>query len=478
MAPSEERTRRLMGILAQEHGKTSSFRRSPAKFREMSLDTHKCAPAENWGPSPDLLPPDFTPPPNYLDLLKTQRTQRKTKSMLPQLASNRGQEEITYASVFKPRPDQRHTATLSKHHREKMANSEWALLDTLEVELYNNEKAWREKMKHMTSAEQRAFLDAQIAERKGLEEEERLGRKRDADLIASQMVKDKAAKAVADAAKAKKDAQLRKDRIADMGAASTSRQAAVDTKRREEAQMLADIEARLALEKVLAAEKFEQVKENSRLSKLENERRIQTKKDAHCAMKKADDELIKEGIKLAEERDRKRIEEQEQFKKMVEARVKGAGQKALEDNRAMIEREERLMKERMEKMERDAEAKEAANLAKKEAHKAMLKQSRDLYVAEKERQAAESRAETLALKELIDNKTREEQEAADRKMAALRANQKENESFVRGQAAQVEVRNAEEFVGMSSAERQLNRRLLKQAQRMVGPVPRQLTAQF
>lgn len=99
----------------------------------MSLDTHKSAPAENWGPSPDLLPVDFTPPPNYLDMLKTQRTQRKSKTTLPQLASRSSQEEITYASVFKPRPDQMHTGTLSKHHRDKMANSEWALLDTLEV---------------------------------------------------------------------------------------------------------------------------------------------------------------------------------------------------------------------------------------------------------------------------------------------------------------------------------------------------------
>jgi hypothetical protein len=292
------------------------------------------------------------------------------------------------------------------------------------------------------------------------------------------MVKDKAAKAVTDAAKAKKDAQLRKDRIADMTAASSTRQAAVNTKRRNEAQMLADIEARLALEKVLAAEKFEQLKEHTAKSRLENERRIQAKMDAHCATKKADDELIKESIRLAEERDRKRIEDAEQFKKMIEARARGAGQKALEDNRAKIEREERLMKERIEKMEIDADATEAANAARKEGHKVMLKQSRDLFVAEKERKAAEARIETLALKEMIDNNAREGKEAADRKMAALRARNGENQAFIRGQAAQVEVCNAEEFVGMSSAERQLNRRLLKQAQRMVGPVPRQLTAQF
>lgn len=303
-------------------------------------------------------------------------------------------------------------------------------------------------------------------------------KQRDEELVRGQIEKDAAAKAVKDRETAIKNAQLRKDRLADMAAVQAARQAEVDGKRAEEAQMLADIQARLEHEKLLAAQRVEALKVAAAQTKVDNARRIQAKKDAHWAQKQADNEQIQESIRLAEGVDRKRSEEHARFKAMVEARTPGGGQKALEDNRAMIEREERLMQERIAKMELDAQAKDAANKAKKEGHKRMLQQGRADYLAAKERAAAEAHMEMLTLKEMVDRKAREEQEAADRKMAALRARNKANEAFLLQQAHDMEQRNATEFAGMSSAERQLNRRLLQQAQKMVGPSPKQLTAQF
>jgi len=472
----------MLGIMANEHSKQGTVRREPAKFRETALDTHKASPAEDWGPSPDLLPAGYAPPPDYLTMLKTQRMARKSARSLPHLAGSMHgvvpPEQVQHASVFVPRPDQAHACATARTHREKVANSEWALLDTLEVELYNNEKAWREKMKEQTAAEQRACLDRQVQERKLQEEAARQERLNDALLVNTQIERDAAAKAVKERELAVKNAQLRRDRLSDMAAAQAARDDAVESKRREEAAMLSDIKVRLEQEKVLAAERLEQVRRQAAQAKLDNERRIQAKSAALQMQRQADDAMIKDGIRLAEETDRRRQEERAQFKAMIEARMKGAGQKALDDKRVMIEREERLMRDRMEKMELEEQAKERARADKKDAHKRMLQESRALCVAAKERDAAVAKMETLAMKEMLDARMRAEQEAEDRKMAALRARAKDNQEFLRAQAEGVEARTAEEFVGMSSAERQLNRRLLKQAQKMVGPTPKQLTANW
>lgn len=138
---ASRRTARTKYIGARLQG--SGAQREPAKFRSTALDTHKASPAEDWGPSPDLLPQGFTVPPDYLTMLKTQRTNKTARSSLPHVGSTRGQvplDQIEYASVFVPKPEQAHACSLARTQREKAAKSDWALLDTLEVELYNNEK--------------------------------------------------------------------------------------------------------------------------------------------------------------------------------------------------------------------------------------------------------------------------------------------------------------------------------------------------
>lgn len=51
------------------------------------------------------------------------------------------------ASVFQTVGDQSHAALKAAEHRQLRANSEWALLDTLEVSMYNDEFDKRVKNK-------------------------------------------------------------------------------------------------------------------------------------------------------------------------------------------------------------------------------------------------------------------------------------------------------------------------------------------
>ena len=138
--------------------------RTPAVFREMQLDTHKSMQPEYFGPSPDLLPPGHQPPPDYLSQLKTARATAKTAS----LRASTGQMDQTqqgpveYRSVFRPRPGQEHVCDLTTQHRSKVATSEWALIDTLEVQLCNQDKERRERLALTQAAEQRKHLDKQV----------------------------------------------------------------------------------------------------------------------------------------------------------------------------------------------------------------------------------------------------------------------------------------------------------------------------
>lgn len=130
--------------------------RRPAQFRETLRDTHKTMPAEDFGPSTRGLglgtgtagsrsqggshsargPGAGAGRSQSLGRAGT-RT-RNAHSALPF-----GPEATEFRSVFKPRPDQEHVCSMAREHRDRIAKSEWALLDTLEVQMYLDEKAAR-----------------------------------------------------------------------------------------------------------------------------------------------------------------------------------------------------------------------------------------------------------------------------------------------------------------------------------------------
>lgn len=481
MAPlTDERTRHLLTVLAKENSKTGAYRASPAKFRETALDTHKSSPAEDFGPSPDLLPAGFTGSADYLSMMKTQRTQTRSKSTsLPSVYNQTiPADQIQYASVFKPRPEQEHACSLAREHRDKMKNSEWALLDTLEVELFNNEKEWRQRMKAANCNTVKKQLDAQVTARLRNEEKERVMAAREEELVRAEVEANLAEVARKEQEKRERNVKLRVERLGMLNEAREQKAFARDSRRAEEAQMLADIQARLEQEKQHAAIKAEERRKAAEISRAENDARIQALKNAKAQQALLEQEMVREGLRLAEKQAQDREEANRLFKENIEKRVRGAGQKVLEDNRAMIEREERLMKQMEEKMEAAAQAKERAQKEKKQREKEMLLKARQDALSLKEQKALAAKVEVMTMREVADQQARDAQEAQDRKMAAIRERALGNQTFLRTQMDVKEQVNVEEFVGMSEAERQLNARLLKQAVKVVGPQPRQLKAQW
>lgn len=164
------------------------YQRTPAQFRETALDTHKVVPAHDFGPSPDLLPPDFRGAPDYLTQLKTQaartRQRRSQSATRGQFASGTGTgpEQIEYKSVFKPRPDQEHVCNLAKARRQNTFNSEYALIDTLEVHLHNQELGQRAAVRARAASAQRTYLDGQVREKQHIEQRELEARARDEEV--------------------------------------------------------------------------------------------------------------------------------------------------------------------------------------------------------------------------------------------------------------------------------------------------------
>ena len=123
-------------------------------------------PSAYFGPSPDLLPPGHMPPPDYLAMQKSSRSTAKAAAATRRVSSGQApsQGPIEYKSVFQPRPGQEHVCGLSTGHRTKVDGSEWALLDTLDVQMCNDDRERREALAHTRAAEQRGHLDRQVGQ--------------------------------------------------------------------------------------------------------------------------------------------------------------------------------------------------------------------------------------------------------------------------------------------------------------------------
>lgn len=74
------------------------------------------------------------------------------------------QQPVEFRSVFKPRPEQEPVCQLATQRRKLIQNSEWALIDTLEVDMYMREKEARAAALVALQTSQRQALDQQMGE--------------------------------------------------------------------------------------------------------------------------------------------------------------------------------------------------------------------------------------------------------------------------------------------------------------------------
>ncbi len=153
------REQRLRDIKEREEAKLGPAQRShgPAKFRETLTDTHKTAPIEIFGPSWQNAPStsakygSATIASNNINAARRLAVTRAKKAAAEGTQGG-GSEPVEFRSVFKPRPEQEYVCSLAKEHRDKLANSEWALLDTLEVQMFLDDRdarARREKQQQV-----------------------------------------------------------------------------------------------------------------------------------------------------------------------------------------------------------------------------------------------------------------------------------------------------------------------------------------
>lgn len=474
MPPSEQRTRKLLDIIAKENMKTGAYQRTPALFRECMGDTHKTMPAEYWGPSPDLVPPEGWRRHSGGSQMSSRRLDRQPGVQ----RSHSAARSMEFKSVFKPTAEQRHVCDLATTRRKNVENSEWALLDTLEVQMYNDERQYRQQRTLAQQAATRKKLDSQMRERQEIERQEAADRLRDGELVMQQVAAGKEKERMEAEARRAKALQVRNDTMADLMRQREQKAHNLMKKRMEEQEELARTRAQMDEEKRMAAERLEQDKKQyAEVSKM-NILNMQMRKEAEAMQKKRDSELMEETIRTLAAKEKEREDALKEFHEKIEARAMGAGAKVVADRADREAREARLIAQYDAEAERKQVERERRERIKREKQKQELLDARKEFTALKEQRAEAERAEKARLKQEIAEREAYERAAEEEKMRMIRERAVSNRMFQTGQVEQRETQSLVDDVGMSERERYLNLRLLEQAVKIVGPEPRQLTADF
>ncbi|PNW87427.1 hypothetical protein CHLRE_02g145850v5 [Chlamydomonas reinhardtii] len=459
--PSPAREK-LMTIKAMEEAKgRSQHARAPAIFRDTALDTHKSIQPEYFGPSTVPEKKEFSTRLSSGRTRSVTKHQRAAMEALQRTSQMAGQGEVR--TVFMPTAEQMPVCAAAGERRGNVANSEWALLDTLEVNLYLNEKDARLRSQKAVQQTQRAILDTQV----GMLAQAKLAAETAKAAERVELLATVAAHQAEERQRAEEQraalTRLRTDREAMLAETRVQREAALSRKREEEAKLVAAAQAQLEADRQAAARKAAELKEQAAKTMADNEARLVARKAAEAAQRVADAETTKRMIEMAEAQDRARDRNMKSFHDMIQARARGVGQKAVDDRRDRLEREERLIAE----AERAAAQREAERAAAEAERKARLKSdlvsgNEALKRAKAEKLAVEREAEARE-RAAAEQRVLAEKEAAERQMAGMRERATATKRFVAGQAAAVAERAKTDDIFMSEQERLLNKRLLEQA---------------
>ncbi|KAG2437218.1 hypothetical protein HXX76_005881 [Chlamydomonas incerta] len=453
---------KLMTIKAMEDAKGRSHHaRAPAIFRDTALDTHKALLPEYFGPSVVPEKKEYSTRLSSGQTRSVTKHQRKAMEALQRTSQLAGPGEVR--TVFMPTAEQMPVCAAAGERRNNVANSEWALLDTLEVNLYLNEKDAKLRAQKAVQQSQRTTLDAQVgilAQAKLAAEAAKVAERE--ELLATVAAHQAEERQRAEEQRAALT-RLRTDREAMLAETRVQREAALARKREEEAKLVATAQARLEADRQAAARKAAELKEQAAKTMADNEARLVARKAADAAQRAADAETTKRMIEMAEAQDRARDKNLKSFHDAIQARARGVGQKAVDDRRDRLEREERLIVE----AQRAAAQRDAERAAAEADRKARLKSdlvsgNEALKRAKAEKLAVEREAEARE-RAAAELRVQAEKEAAERQMAGLRERATATKRFVAGQAAETAERVKTDDIFMSEQERLLNKRLLEQA---------------
>eukprot|EP00798_Chlamydomonas_sp_ICE-L_P010617 gene10617-12291_t len=473
---------KLRDILERENAKKGPMGyRAPAQLRELALDTHKAAPTADYGPSPDLINSMAAQRANeraYRASMQPPVTKCQSEPQSP-CSTLRNSLNSEFRSVFKPSPGQEYHCNLAKTRRENIKKSEWALVETLEVQLFNND---RDRRKQEYAASQQSFrktLDSQMRAHEADARAEAEVKKHEAAALLLDIAKFKEEeKAKLEAAK-DRNMRLNAETLNMVHAARVAKTQALKSKKEDEAGFLRECEVKLAEERAMKEAKAEARRVQQEQTTRENVEKLRLKAEAAKLEKENDVAYAKAAIERADKLDLERA-----------AAVRAVQEAAIaKSNRAMAhpgmkKQAERLALEK-EWLQRAAELKEVEALekdalqkAKREKMKVDLKQAHEEFLERREREADQAKAEMSEIRKTMTIAEFADREAQINRVHSLRDKNTQNAMFLSMQMKAKEEKSLVDDIGMSERERQLNLKLLNHAVEHVGPKPMQLTADF
>jgi len=475
------REEQLLGLLASESLKLGPMQpRTRSVFRETQMDTHKTASAEDFGAAYSNT--GFV---NYTYGSATMASNTVTsqrKAMQATQAANASQRmsstgPVEYKSVFKPRPEQEHVSSMARERRGRIEGSEWALIDTLEVQLCLDERDARARHTIAQQAGQRRALDAQVADAAGRRAQEQAEKDLDKRVAAEELQRHRQDEVARAAAALQRNTTLRNQRLQMLNDSRAVKDAAKAATRAEESAELKRIDLELGYERQQATLKAAKAKAAAEQGRLDYEVAKQAKLQAVVRQKAEDEALMQQTLATLEKQAVDRETKMKTFMDNVAARADNVGKQAVQENKDRQEREARLIVQFDAKKKVDDAAKDAAAAAKQKAQKQDLIYERQMHVANRAAKAAADRAEVLEARREAEELAQAEADAAQRKVAGIKSRAAAHQDFLRGQMTTKERGQVTDDTGMSEAELRLNARLLNQAVHIVGK-PTQYSIKF
>lgn len=475
MVLTDARRERLQDLLSTQQARTYDARvgsRDPSKFRELALDTHKTAPAEYWGPAVGLSFPQYGP--TRKSMSAQQRTRPRDNGNI--LYHSMG-ETALHSSVFKPTAEQQHLTNLSRTQRDIQCNSEWALVNTFDVQMYNDERDHIRQSRQRAYDEQRRYLDGQIREKEFLTAKANAEKEREKQMVNSQVDKYKEEESKRNEALRLHRMKLNEDRAAQLQAVKDAQQRAREKKARDDERLAAQLKLQQEKDKETALRKAEEAKVRAAAALQENLERIAAKKEADRLRKLEEEKLMQETIRTLERQEKEREDALKEFYANVSRRSDAVGQVVVQDRREREEREAKLQRLYEEKAAKEAAARDRAALKKKEQAKQDILKNRSQYLAAQREKEAAKKSETEKLRIELEAKAVAEKQREIEKQMAWRARNMAVRNEVETQILQSEQRRVEEDARMTETERRINHAILREATKAVG-YPHQIPVKF
>ncbi|KXZ50934.1 hypothetical protein GPECTOR_14g18 [Gonium pectorale] len=405
----------------------------------------------------------------------TSRAQQAALEALARTAQMAPDGEVR--TVFMPTKEQMPVCAAAGERRANVAASEWALLDTLEVTLAAAEREAAARAARAAKQQQRAALDRQLSEVQRAKAAAEAAKLVDRQEVMATVAAHHTAQRQRMESTRAAALQVKADRENMLAEARAQREAALAARREEDAKVVARAAAELEAEKAAAAARLAAARERAARDMAENEALRAARRQAEAAQRQADTETSRRMAETMLAQEHARDGAAEAIQAAVIARAGRAGTKALDDKRALIEREERLIAEAAKEAERrDAEraAAEAEKRARQKAEAAAVNAA--LIRAKAENAAAQREAEARA-RAAAEARSASELTDAERALLASREKVKLTKRIVASQREENHIKAKYDDIFMTDKERQLNARLLEAAVATVGE-PKQLTIKF